>query len=89
MPATVTGRLTDARGNPLASKSFQLKLTKLEEPTAGTLASLATHTTDGSGNFSIPNVYRGKYVILYNREQIKIRVPLSTGSFIISNILDI
>lgn len=89
MPATVTGRLTDGRGSVFANASFKVHLVNQEDLSDGVLAKKTTHSSDGSGNFSIPNLYQGTYRLEYASEFIAFRVPASTGSFIITNILDL
>lgn len=88
MPATVTGRLTDARGTILASTAFQVRLLLSGDLTALHLAKLTAHTTDGSGNFSIPGLYRGSYQFEFNTDRVKFTVPDSSGTFALTDILN-
>jgi len=89
MAASVTGRMTNTKGEGLSEVEVELELVELMDVSQTYTSRLSKFMTDLAGNFNISSVYKGRYVIRFNREIIKILVPDSTGSYVVSDILDI
>lgn len=90
MPATVTGRLVDRTGTRLANTQFQVNLKELMDPGGSYLKRITLVTTDASGNFTIGNLYRGKYELVYNNvDKIKFMLPDSVNTYTIDQVEDL